>query len=102
MTLTITNANQSLDLMSAGTDPEALENLTVQHQLAQAWVKEVRGGSDVHVVPTVDEAIKLVTAMSYKCHVQVLVTGSLHLVGAFLEVMGQRYPHIVNRPNKQD
>lgn len=84
--------------MSVGTDPEALKKLTVQEQLAQAWIHEVPRTPVLHVIPTVEEAIAIVTSLSYKAPVQVLVTGSLHLVGAFLEVLGEKYPHIVNQP----
>jgi len=87
--------------MNAGTDPEALRNLTVQHLLAQAWVKEVYCGSKLHVVPTVDEAISVVTRMSCQYPVQVLVTGSLTLVGAYLEVLGQKHPLVINMPTNQ-
>ncbi|PUU83488.1 Mur ligase [Tuber borchii] len=86
------------DLMSVGTDPEALKKLTVQEQLAQAWIDQVPRTPVVHVLPTVEEAIAVVTSLSYKAPVQVLVTGSLHLVGAVLEVLGEKYPHIVNQP----
>ena len=84
--------------MSVGTDPEALRKLTVQEQLAQAWIDEVPRTPVLHVIPTVEDAIGIVTSLSYKAPVQVLVTGSLHLVGAFLEVLGEKYPHIVNQP----
>jgi len=88
--------------MNSGTDPEALKSLTAQHQLAQTWFKEVYCGSKLHVVPTVDEAISVVTRMTSEYPVQVLVTGSLTLVGAFLEVLGQDYPHVIKSPTSQN
>ena len=84
--------------MSVGTDPEALKKLTVQKQLARAWIDQVPTTPVLHVIPTVEEAIAIITSLSYKAPVQVLVTGSLHLVGALLEVLGEKYPHIVHQP----
>ncbi|PWW80680.1 FolC bifunctional protein [Tuber magnatum] len=95
--ITFKERSHKADLVSAGTDPTALEELSVQNKLAQAWKKAVPGTEASHVVSTIEEAIRIVTTMSHKAPVQVLVTGSLHLVGAFLEVLGEKYPHHVKK-----
>ncbi|CAZ83402.1 unnamed protein product [Tuber melanosporum] len=98
--ITYKGRGQKADLMNAGTDPAALENLSVQKKLAQAWNNVVPATKASHVVPTIGEAIGIVTALSFKAPVQVLVTGSIHLVGAFLEVLGEKYPNQVHPVRK--
>ena len=87
-------------------DPDALANLTVQQELATAWralaAGERQAQTDVRVLATVDDAVKVVRAVAAaregamedggerggKRRVQVLVTGSLHLVGGCIAVAG--------------
>jgi len=99
--MTFKERSHKADLVSVGTDPKALENLSVQKKLAEAWVDAEPGTRATHVVPTVEDALRIVSTLSHKAPVQVLVTGSLHLVGAFLEVLGQKYPHQVKQPHTQ-
>ncbi|RPB00484.1 FolC bifunctional protein [Choiromyces venosus 120613-1] len=88
------------DLVSLGTHPEALQKLSVQTQLAEAWKNAVPDTKVSHVIPTVEDAVEIVTSLSLKAPVQVLVTGSLHLVGAFLEVLDEKYPGHDNQAPK--
>ncbi|KAA8910082.1 putative tetrahydrofolylpolyglutamate synthase [Sphaerosporella brunnea] len=72
------------DLMSVGSDTAAVTALTVQKALASAW-HDADQKAQTHVLKTVEEAVDMVRSL--EGDVQVLVTGSLHLVGGFLEVL---------------
>ena len=87
------------DLASYGSDNSAVEALTVQKTLAEAW-RNVDARTHTHVIKTIEEAVDFVRALSEEeasesegededggTNVQVLVTGSLHLVGGLLEVL---------------
>ena len=87
------------DLASYGSDGSAVEALTVQKTLAEAW-RSVDARTHTHVMKTIEEAVAFVRALSEEeasegegegedegTNVQVLVTGSLHLVGGLLEVL---------------
>jgi len=73
------------DLISLGSNPAAVDALTVQKALAMAWQQGVDQKSETHVVKTIEEAVDFVRALDADVHV--LVTGSLHLVGGILEVI---------------
>jgi folylpolyglutamate synthase len=75
------------DLMSVGSDTAAVTALTVQKALANAW-HDVDQKAQTHVLKTVEEAVEMVRSL--EGDVCVLVTGSLHLVGGFLEVLEPR------------
>ena len=78
------------DLMSVNTNAEEVKELVVQQGLARAW-EETDPGTDVKVVRTIEEAVKIVKDVAKgrkgEGDVTVLVTGSLHLVGGLLEVL---------------
>ena len=74
------------DLMSANTNQSDVEALKVQKDLAEAW-KVVDPDAAVTVVKTIEEAVDLVREASGDLSTSALVTGSLHLVGGFLEVL---------------
>lgn len=71
-------------MMSVGSDSDAITALTVQHSLSSAW-KDVDPKARTHVVKTIEEAVGVVRSLDGD--VQVLTTGSLHLVGGVLEVL---------------
>ena len=69
------------------------QTLAPQRQLGNAWSQLVPSfpDEDVHVLPSVEHALQIVRGVE-EAHpdedVQVLVTGSLHLVGGVIEVAG--------------
>lgn len=74
------------DLMSANTNPDDVEALKVQNGLAETW-KKIDPTASVTVVRTIEEAVALARQMAQDQEATALVTGSLHLVGGFLEVL---------------
>ncbi|TGZ82190.1 putative tetrahydrofolylpolyglutamate synthase [Ascodesmis nigricans] len=72
------------DLMSVGAPSAAIAELTVQKGLAKAW-KEQDENAVTEVRGTIEEAVEY--ARGLEGETQVLVTGSLHLVGGLLEVL---------------
>ncbi|KAL7271008.1 hypothetical protein RUND412_006265 [Rhizina undulata] len=73
------------DLVAAKTDTNDLTELTVQKGLAQAW-RDIQPNSKTQVMSTIEEAVSYVRSLQGR-EIQALVTGSLHLVGGFLEVI---------------
>lgn len=77
------------DLISINTDSRAVTELEVQKRLAETW-HNIDGATQVRVVPSIEEAVAWVRGLASDRdaeRVQVLVTGSVHLVGGFLEVL---------------
>ena len=68
--------------MSVGSDTDAVKALTVQKELAKAW-EEVDPKATTHVCRTIEEAVGIVRSLEGET--EVLITGSLHLVGGLLE-----------------
>ncbi|RDX55690.1 FolC bifunctional protein [Lentinus brumalis] len=73
--------------------PEAdLTHLKTQHELASAWSTLVPDfpKENIHVLPSIEHAVKVVRNLdaSGEKDVDVLVAGSLHLVGGVIEVAG--------------
>lgn len=75
-------------------DPQDLASLKVQHELAEAW-KVLAESSDspvgkdtsVHILPSIQHAVELVQQVNKSGpDADVLVTGSLHLIGGVFEV----------------
>ena len=78
------------DLVSVNTNRTDVEELSVQKGLAKTWA-EIDPSTEVKVVRTIEEAVQEVRDMARDSwHVTALVTGSLHLVGGFLEVLETR------------
>lgn len=80
----------SSDLVSISTTDEERLQLTTQQELATAWsdLKPTFPPSHIHVLPTIEHAVKLVNTFSRgasNTDVYALVTGSLHLVGGLIE-----------------
>ena len=78
------------DLISVNASSSDVQELRVQNSLAETWVN-VDPSTHVQVVRTIEEAVTAVRAIatlkSGGENVTALVTGSLHLVGGFLEVL---------------
>ncbi|KAJ7498770.1 FolC bifunctional protein [Mycena latifolia] len=72
--------------------PEAdLAELKTQHQLSSAWSSLIPTfpPENIHVLPSIEHAVSLVRQLeSDTGRVDVLVAGSLHLVGGVIEVAG--------------
>ncbi|KDQ20498.1 hypothetical protein BOTBODRAFT_26515 [Botryobasidium botryosum FD-172 SS1] len=90
----VTYANGSFkgDLTSTILKDEA-DQLATQKEIAAAWASLVPGfpASNIHVLPSIEHAVKVVRDLETKVDggdVDVLVTGSLHLVGGTIEVAG--------------
>jgi folylpolyglutamate synthase len=68
-------------------DEPSVKNLAIQEATAEAW-SLMDSGVDCLILPTIEEAINHARANSNDGRsLQVLVTGSLHLVGGFLKVL---------------
>lgn len=86
---------RAIDLTSNAIDPTALMNLTTQHELAEAWsqlhssppLSSSSTTTQVHILPSIEDAVKLVRNLATEDKkVEVLVAGSLHLVGGLMAV----------------
>ncbi|KAF3938753.1 hypothetical protein ABW19_dt0200093 [Dactylella cylindrospora] len=73
-----------LDLISININSTAVDTLKVQRGLAESW-ESTESSAEVHVMETIEETVEAIRAL--EGNTQVLVTGSLHLVGGFLEVV---------------
>ncbi|KAM0790828.1 hypothetical protein ACM66B_004673 [Microbotryomycetes sp. NB124-2] len=76
------------DLTSNAIDPTDLTKLTVQHELADAWqdltsTSLPTSSARVDILPSIQDAVELVRKENVQ---DVLVTGSLHLIGGVMEV----------------
>lgn len=75
------------DLLSVNTNASDIQELKVQKELAETW-KVIDAQAEVSVVRTIEEAVDLVRRHAKEGkRVTAFVTGSLHLVGGFLEVV---------------
>lgn len=94
---TYTDGTFSGDLVSKATDEKDLAELTVQHELAEAWRKlasasgaKVSTKTEIHVLPSIQHAVNQIAKRNEEdgsgSGVDVLVTGSLHLIGGVFEV----------------
>lgn len=88
--LTFRDAGYSPDLVSVNTNAQEVKQLEVQKRLAATW-GEIDSQAKVAVVGTIEEAVERVREIAKgEGEVRVLVTGSLHLVGGFLDVLERR------------
>ncbi|KAI1430827.1 tetrahydrofolylpolyglutamate synthase [Xylaria sp. CBS 124048] len=78
------------DFVNHQYDPEAIKALTAQHRFAEKWAT-LDPRAKIAVVPTIEEAINhmrdLGSSASEGQTIQVLITGSLHLVGGALSIL---------------
>ena len=83
------NLVASPDFVSLGTPESSLEKLTVQNELATAWSSLVPEfpPSHVHVLPSIQHAVEVIRSIQGQSKsLDILVCGSLHLVGGIIEV----------------
>lgn len=69
-------------------DAEKLE-LVPQRQLAASWTEVVPSfpSENIHVLPSIEHALRVIRSFEADhTEIQVLVSGSLHLVGGVIEV----------------
>lgn len=78
------------DLTTRAISDSDLAQLKTQNELASAWRSLVPSFPQdrIHVLPSIEHAVRMVHEQeaSGKGKVDVLVTGSLHLVGGIIEV----------------
>ncbi|PKY02093.1 folylpolyglutamate synthetase [Aspergillus campestris IBT 28561] len=83
------------DLVSMNTNASDIEKLQVQNSLAETW-RSIDPHAEVHVYATIEEAVDFARALALKerglvgkdeAPLTTFVTGSLHLVGGFLDVI---------------
>ncbi|ORX35607.1 putative tetrahydrofolylpolyglutamate synthase [Kockovaella imperatae] len=75
------------DLTSNAIDPNDLSQLATQHALRDAWLalNPCFPPEQVHVVASIEHAVNIINSQN---KAEVLVAGSLHLVGGVMEVAG--------------
>lgn len=84
---TYKNSGYKPDLVSINTNKDDVGSLRVQRELAEVWDK-IDSDASVSVLSTVEEAVAKARAVASEGReVEVLVTGSLHLVGGCIEVL---------------
>ena len=83
---TYTDAGYKPDLVSMNTNKDDVNSLRVQHDLAKTY-DEIDPEATVHVLGSIEEAISRAREIAGQAKTEVLVTGSLHLVGGFIEVL---------------
>ncbi|KAH9846974.1 FolC bifunctional protein [Lenzites betulinus] len=78
------------DLTTLAIPESDLAHLKTQHELADAWSKLLPSfpKENIHVLPSIEHAVNIVRRLnaSGEREVDVLVAGSLHLVGGVIEV----------------
>ena len=91
--LTFANEGYGPDLMSVNTNAKEVAALEVQTRLAETWLG-IDPGTEVVVRGSIEEAVGWVRGIASGVkekgqgeEVKVLVTGSVHLVGGFLEII---------------
>ncbi|KAI9712164.1 MAG: hypothetical protein M1812_007002 [Candelaria pacifica] len=90
--LTFQEGGYKADLVSVNASGKDVEELSVQKRLADTWA-EIDNETSIKVLRTIEEAVLWVRELAgseregEQGDVMVLVTGSVHLVGGFLEVL---------------
>ena len=84
--ITYKDAGFKADLVSINTNKSDVDTLKVQRELATSW-DSLDPKSSVHVLGTIEEAVAEARRLSEGGKAEVLVTGSLHLVGGVIEVL---------------
>lgn len=81
------------DLVSINTNKDDVDALSVQRELAKTW-NSIEPSTSYSIVGSIEDAVKEArqkakewTSNSKDAEVMTLVTGSLHLVGGFIEVL---------------
>lgn len=88
--VTYANGHFKDDLTSRALSNADLLHLTTQHELAATWSQLIPTfpSDAIHVLPSIEHAIQTVRRVSNTERIDVLATGSLHLVGGVIEVAG--------------
>lgn len=78
------------DLTAVSTSESELAQLNTQRELASAWseLKPSFPASHIHILPSIEHAVNRIRGLESESHspnIDVLVTGSLHLVGGLIE-----------------
>ena len=80
------------DLTTKSIPESDLAQLKTQNELAAAWSALVPDfqAENIHVLPSIEHAVNLIRSLEGEgdAAVDVLVAGSLHLVGGVIEVAG--------------
>lgn len=84
--VTYKDAGYKADLVSINTNKHDIDSLKVQQELAKTW-DSIDPKAQVHVVSTIEDAVAKARELGGKGRVDVMVTGSLHLVGGLIEVL---------------
>jgi folylpolyglutamate synthase len=79
----------SVDLTSKAIDPNDLSQLATQTALKETWLRIIPGfpANEVQAVASIEHALNIIRSGNDD-EVDVLVAGSLHLVGGVMEVAG--------------
>lgn len=83
-------ADFNVDLTTHAISDADLLQLRTQNDLAAAWRSLVTSFPEdhIHVLPSIEHAVNVIRELENDNNVDVLVTGSLHLVGGMIEVAG--------------
>lgn len=86
--LTYKEAGYKADLVSINTNKDEVDSLKVQLEIAKTWDR-IDTEAEVHVVGSIEEAVKQARRLAETKDegMEVMVTGSLHLVGGLIEVL---------------
>lgn len=84
--ITYRDAGYKADLVSINTNKHDIDSLKVQQELARTW-DQIDPDAEVHVVGTIEEAVARARDLAGDGNLEVMVTGSLHLVGGLIEVL---------------
>lgn len=84
----IRSAAKCVDLTSKAIDPNDLSQLATQNALREAWLalNPTFSPDRTHAVASIEHAVNIVNGLDGQK--EVLVAGSLHLVGGVMEVAG--------------
>ncbi|KAK5130374.1 hypothetical protein LTR08_002166 [Meristemomyces frigidus] len=83
---TYLNSGYKADLVSINTNKDDVGSLRVQRELASTY-DGLDPEANVHVLGTIEEAVARARELAGGRKTEVLVTGSLHLVGGLIEVL---------------
>ncbi|PYH76009.1 FolC protein [Aspergillus uvarum CBS 121591] len=80
----------NIEFMNQNVDPDAIQNLSLQRELAQTW-KELNPGDKVICLPSIEAAVDHARAIARENRelkeTEIFVTGSFHLVGGLLSIL---------------
>jgi len=75
--------------MSMNTSTEDINSLRVQRELEATW-ESLSKETETFTVPTIEDAVELIR--SWEGDKEVLVTGSLHLIGGLFVILDDASP----------